>query len=454
MRQAIRSERVVTAEGMRPACVVFENGRIVGVEKPGTELGSLPVTDVRNLCVLPGLVDSHLHINAPGRDEWEGFGTASRAAAAGGYTCLVDMPLNCVPATTNLAALEAKRRAAAGDCLVDYAFWGGAMRGNAEDLLPLARSGVKGFKSFLVHPGIEEFSMVDEHDLRLAMPFIAETGLPLLVHAEDPAVIASASREVGSEPRKYADYLASRPHAAETRAIELMIRLCREYRCRVHIVHLSSAAALPSLKRAREEGLPLTVETCPHYLYFAAEEIPDAATQFKCAPPIREASNRELLWSALRDGVIDLIATDHSPCPPRRKCLEAGDFFRAWGGIASLSLALPVIWTAARRRGFAITDMARWMGEKTAELAGLGSQKGRIAPGYDADFVLFDPDESFVVRPADLHFRHAVTPYLGEQLQGRVKSTFLRGRPVFQHGTFIHRYPGRECTVNEWTTAS
>lgn len=424
MRQAIRSECVVTAEGLRPGCVVFESGRILAVENASAELGSVPVLDVKNLWVLPGLVDSHVHINEPGRTEWEGFTTASRAAAAGGYTCLVDMPLNSIPTTTNVAALKEKRTAANHDCLVDYAFWGGVVKGNTEDLLPLARSGVKGFKCFLVHPGIDEFSMVDEHDLRIAMPLIAQTGLPLLVHAEDPGAITNPP----GDPRKYTTYLQSRPPEAETRAIELMIRLCREYRCRVHIVHLASAQALTLTQRAREERLPFTVETCPHYLYFAAEDIPDGATQFKCAPPIREASNRELLWNGLRDGLIDLIATDHSPCPPQMK---SGDFFSAWGGIASLSLALPVIWTAAKRRGFTISDIVRRMSEKTADLAGLGSRKGRIAPGYDADFVVFDPDESFVVTPADLHFRHPVTPYLGERLEGRVKMTFRRGTRVF-----------------------
>jgi allantoinase len=453
MRQAIRSECVVTPEGMRPASVVFENGRILAVENPARELGSMPVLDVKNLCVLPGLVDSHVHVNAPGRTEWEGFTTASRAAAAGGHTCLVDMPLNCIPATTSPAALEEKRSAATDSCVVDYAFWGGAVRGNEEHLRPLARSGVRGFKCFLVHPGIEEFTMVEEQDLRLAMPPIARSGLPLLVHAEDPRIIAEATEQISGDPRKYSTYLASRPDAAETRAIELMIRLCREYGCRVHIVHLSSAASIPLVKGAREEGLPITAETCPHYLYFAAEDIPDGATQFKCAPPIRDGFNRELLWEALRGRVIDLIASDHSPCPPEMKRFEQGDFLSAWGGIASLSLALPVVWTAAKRRGFRIADVVRWMGEKTADLAGLVSIKGRIAPGHEADFVIFDPDESFVARSADLHFRHAITPYLGERLEGRVKATFLRGTPIFQDGNIVACRPGRECTVNEWSTA-
>lgn len=431
----------MTAEGPRPACIVVENGAIAAIESAAAELGSMPVIDVADLWVLPALVDTHVHVNEPGRSEWEGFATASRAAAAGGCTSLIDMPLNSVPATVNVVALEAKRSAARKTCLVDYAFWGGVVKGNAKDLLPLAEAGVKGFKCFLVHPGIEEFSMVDEHDLHIAMPLIARTGLPLLVHAEHPRVIANASRETHADPLAYSTYLQSRPDEAETRAIELMVRLCREYRCRVHIVHLSSAAPLSLIKRAREEGLPLTVETCPHYLYFAAEQIPNGATQFKCAPPIRDATNRELLWNALRDRTIDLVATDHSPCRPEKK---HGDFFSAWGGIASLSLALSVVWTSAKHRGFQMSDIVRWMSEKSAELAGLGAAKGKIAPGYDADFIVFDPNASCVVKSSDLHFRHPVTPYLGEHLEGKVRMTFLRGSLLYQDGNFVDSAPGRE----------
>lgn len=443
----------MTDEGMRPACILFEAGRVLSVEPFNAEIGSAALLDVGDLWVLPGLIDSHVHINDPGRIEWEGFSTATRAAAAGGYTCLVDMPLNCIPATTDVTALQMKRAAANGNCLVDFAFWGGAVQGNSAHLAPMAKAGVRGFKSFLVHPGIEEFTMVDERDLRAAMPLIAKTGLPLLVHAEDPTVLAARPAD-RSDPRAYRSYLRSRPDACEIAAIEMMIRLCRESGCRVHIVHLATGAALPILQQARAEGLPITVETCPHYLYFAAESVPYGATEFKCAPPIRSAANRDSLWQGLRDGTIDLIATDHSPCLPELKLRDEGDFFAAWGGIASLSLALPVIWTAARQRGFSIADVVRWMARNTAHLAGLDLKKGRIAPGYDADFVVFDPEESFTVTSADLHFRHPVSPYIGEALQGRVKMTFLRGTPVFQGGKFVDLQPGRECTVSEWTTAS
>jgi allantoinase len=433
---------------------VIEDGRIFAVENFNAHLGSTSAVDVGDLCILPGLIDTHVHVNAPGRSDWEGFETAGRAAAAGGYTCLVDMPLNSVPSTTNLEALEEKRGAARGVCAVDYAFWAGLVPGNEQDLLPLAQAGVKGFKSFLVHPGIDEFAAVDEDDLRNAMPLVAQTGLPLLVHAEDPAVIASAQKNRQANPRAYTTYLASRPDEAEVRAIELLIRLCRENGSRVHVVHLSSAAAVPALRRARDEGLPITVETCPHYLYFAAETIEDGATHFKCAPPIRSSANREMLWDALREGIIGLIATDHSPCPPQMKQPDSGDFFLAWGGIASLSLALPVIWTAAESRGFGIADVVRWMGEKTSDLAGLTHKKGRIARGYDADFVIFDDRDSFVAERSDLKFRHAISPYLGERLKGRVKTTFLRGIPVFHEGACLASGGGNECTVSEWTTAS
>ncbi len=329
MKQVIRANRIVTPEGVRPGCVTFENGRIVSIE----EFTSTPVDpeliDAGDSFLLPGVIDTHVHVNEPGREHWEGFTTATRAAAAGGVTCLVDMPLNSIPSTTTVDALEQKRKAARGHSLIDYQFWGGLVEDNQEQLLPLAQAGARGFKCFLIHPGTDEFSMVGEPELRAAMPVIAGTGLPLLVHAEAPGPIAvaqAALRDAGANFLAYNTYLQSRPDEAETEAIRLMIRLCREYRCRVHIVHLSTAKALPDLKLARAEGLPITVETCPHYLYFAAESIPDSATQYKCAPPIRSAGSRQLLWDALRAGSIDLVATDHSPCPPEMKNFESGDF--------------------------------------------------------------------------------------------------------------------------------
>jgi allantoinase len=393
---------------------------------------------VDDFYILPGLVDTHVHINEPGRTEWEGFETATRAAAAGGITCLVDMPLNSIPATITVAALEQKRLAAEGICMVDYAFWGGCVHGNAGDLMALAQDGVRGFKSFMVPSGVDDFEMVKEADLREALPLIAASGLPLLVHAESPKRVAASGGETWTG---YAEYLASRPDSSEVEAIELLIDLCREFRCPLHIVHLASAQALPLLAAARLEGLPVTVETCPHYLFFAAEEIADGATQFKCAPPIRGFENQRLLWDALRDGVIDLIATDHSPCPPALKRPDTGNFAQAWGGIASLSVALSAIHT----RHSDVNDLVRWMSRKPAQLAGLQGRKGSLTPGMDADFVVFNADAEFVVGMEDLHFRHPVTPYMGQALRGRVEQTFVRGECVYQGGRFTGLPIGREC---------
>lgn len=421
---------MLTNEGVKPASIVFDDGKIVAVGDYATGAAGASVIDAGDDYVLPGLIDTHVHINEPGRTEWEGFRTATAAAAAGGCTCVLDMPLNSIPATTNVAALEQKRKSAKGCCTVDYAFWGGLVPGNQEQLLALAAAGVRGFKCFLVDSGVPEFQSVTEADLDRAMPRIAETGLPLLVHAESPAHITA----IRPNASWYESYLRSRPEAAELDAIDWIIRLCRKYRCRVHIVHLSAVTALPQIAIGRNDGLPITVETCPHYLYFAAENIPDGATQFKCAPPIRECENRELLWEGLRSASIDLIATDHSPCPPEMKNAAGGDFGKAWGGIASLSVALPVIWTAASRRGFGIEDVMRWMSVNTAKLAGLSNRKGQICRNYDADFIVFDPNAEFVVTPERLYFRHPVTPYLGERLKGEVKQTFVRGRRVFANG--------------------
>jgi allantoinase len=419
---------------------VYEDGRILSVESASV---SPSAEDAGDCYILPGLVDTHVHVNEPGRTEWEGFRTASRAAAAGGITCIVDMPLNCIPSTTTVEALELKRETARESSAVDYAFWGGAVQGNAGALQSLAEAGVRGFKSFLVHPGIEEFTMVGEHDLREAMPIIAQSGLPLLVHAEHPGYLCTPSDGVNAS--SYATYLDSRPPESELEAIRLLIKLCREFRCPIHIVHLSSAKALPEIQAARAESLPITVETCPHYLCLSSEEIPDGATEHKCAPPIRDAANRELLWQALRDGLIDLIATDHSPCPPELKLSESGNFLEAWGGIASLSVALPLIWTEARRRGFAIDHVVRWMSQAPASLAGIDARKGLIAPGYDADFVIFDADQESQLTSDNLHYRHPVSPYLGRTVRGKVIKTILRGEIAFDNGSFSNEIRGSEC---------
>jgi allantoinase len=442
--QAFLSRRVVTSTGIRPQAVLVERGRIRAVVAPGEVPADFVRMDFGDAALLPGLVDSHVHINEPGRTDWEGFRTATRAAAAGGYTMLVDMPLNCVPATTNVAALEAKRHAANGQCYVDWAAWGGLVQGNREQVELLARAGVLGFKCFLVHPGIEEFTMLGESDLRAALPQLARTGLPLLVHAELPGPVDAAGRQLADANwRRYTTYLQSRPDEAELVAIRLMLALCREYRFRLHIVHLATGQALTMLQAARAEGLAVTVETCPHYLHLEAEKIADGATQCKCAPPIRSQANRERLWQGLTEGIIDLVVSDHSPCPPELKQLKEGNFRTAWGGIASLSVALSVIWTEAQRRGFTVADVARWMAEGPARLAGC-ERKGRIATGYDADFVVFDPESEFKVTEGRLYQRYPLSPYLGETLQGVVRRTYLRGQAVFDGGEFSREAVGRE----------
>ena len=376
---------------------------------------------------MPALVDTHVHVNEPGRAEWEGFKTAAAAAAAGGIATIVDMPLNSVPATTGVAALEQKRAAARG-AIVNVEFWGGVVPGNAGELEALAAAGVRGFKCFLSPSGVDEFGHVGEADLREALPIVARLGLPLLVHAEWPGSLNAI--DANADPRAYATWLASRPPRAEVDAIARLVDLCREFRAHIHVVHLAALEALPLLREARAEGLPITVETCPHYLTFSAEEIADAATLFKCAPPIRDRAHREALWQALEDGTIDLVATDHSPCPPSMK--GDGDFVRAWGGIASLELSLAAVWTAASPRGIALDRLAEWLCAAPARLAGLGARTGRIAEGMDADLVVWDPDALVDVDPDRLHQRHKCTPYAGRRLRGRVIETHVRGAVVYR----------------------
>ncbi len=444
--RAFLSRRVVTPEGVKPGAILVEGEKIQAVVPLEQAPVQAETRDLGDAAILPGLVDSHLHINEPGRAEWEGFHTATRAAAAGGYTLLVDMPLNCLPATTTIAALEAKRQAAQGQCYVDWAAWGGVVRDNQQSVEALAAAGVLGFKCFLIHPGIDGFTMVTEGDLRGALPHVARTGLPLLVHAELAGPVdAATERMAGADWRCYLTYLQSRPDEAELAAIRMMLSLCREYHFRLHVVHLSTCQALAELAIARSEGLPVSVETCPHYLHLAAEDIANGATLCKCAPPIRGRENREALWQALREGIIDLVATDHSPCPPAMKRIEEGNFKTAWGGISSLSVALPVMWTEASRRGFTLMDIAHWMAEGPAKLAGCQARKGRIAAGNDADLVVFDPDTEFVLTEEQLHYRHAVSPYVGETLRGVVKATYLRGQAVFAEGRFPGKPMGREC---------
>ncbi|HEX4336858.1 MAG TPA: allantoinase AllB [Polyangiaceae bacterium] len=423
--RGLRSTRVVLPDGTAPATVLFADGRIEAIATGPTLLEG--VLDVGDLVVSPGIVDCHVHVNEPGRTEWEGFETATRAAAAGGVTTLVDMPLNSIPVTTSADALAAKVASSENERFVDVGFWGGVVPRNANELPGLARAGVLGCKAFLVHSGIDEFPNATEADLRAAMPVLRDHGLPLLAHAE----LDLGAPPLHESPRAYAGYLASRPPEWEDAAIRLLVRLCRETGCAVHVVHLSSAGSLETLRRAKAEGLPISAETCPHYLCLEAEQVPDGATYFKCAPPIREHENRERLWQGLFDGVIDFVVTDHSPCTPHLKLPERGDFQEAWGGIASLQLGLPAVWTEAVRRGATVEQLAAWMSAGPARFAGQSGKKGRLAKGFDADVVVWDPDARFDVKAESLHYRHKISPYLGATLRGRVHRTFLRAQEVY-----------------------
>ena len=443
----IQASRAVLPDGTRPAEVRISAGQIDevgpitsppgpraglggGRTGPGGERagpgGEKVVVLADDEVLLPGLVDTHVHVNEPGRADWEGFATATRAAAAGGITTIVDMPLNSIPPTTNAGALRIKREEAAGQVHVDVGFWGGAVPGSIGFMSPLHDGGAFGFKAFLADSGVPEFPPVDQAGLDAVMEQAAALGSVVLVHAEDAAVIAAAPSPAG---RSYASYLASRPPAAEMAAIAQVIDAAERAGARAHILHLSAADALPLLDAARSRGAAITVETCPHYLALAAEDIPDGATQFKCAPPIRERANRDRLWQALRDGIIDCVVSDHSPCPPAMKHPADGDFGAAWGGISSVQLSLPVVWTQARDHGFSPDDIARWMAARPAEIAGVAG-KGRIAPGFDADLVAFAPDDAFKVDPLLLQHRHKVTPYAGQLLHGVVRRTWLRGTTV------------------------
>jgi allantoinase len=424
-----RAARAVTPAGERACDVGVRDGRIVAVD------AALDAPQVVELgpdeVLLPGLVDTHVHVNDPGRTEWEGFASATRAAAACGVTTIIDMPLNSIPPTVDGAALEVKRKTASGQCHVDVAFWGGAVPGNLPELRGLHEAGVFGFKCFLLHSGVDEFGHLEPDELAAALRELRTFDGLMIVHAEDAHVIDESPAAQG---RRYADFLASRPKHAEDTAIAQVIALARETGARVHILHLSSADALPMIEAARADGVALTVETCPHYLSFTAEEIADGATQFKCCPPIREAGNRDALWDGLRSRLIDCVVSDHSPSTPELKRLDpadplGGDFGAAWGGVASLQLGMPAVWTQARRRGFALADVVTWMAQRTAELAGLRA-KGRIVPGCDADLVVFAPDASFEVDPAALHHRNPVTPYAGRRLDGVVRGTWLRGERI------------------------
>lgn len=425
----LRSTRVITPEGTRAASVAVADGKITAVLAHDAEVpAGARLEDFGDDVLLPGLVDTHVHVNDPGRTEWEGFWTATRAAAAGGITTILDMPLNSLPPTTTVDNLRVKQEVARAKAHVDVGFWGGALPSNVKDLRPLHDAGVYGFKCFLSPSGVEEFPELDQEQLATSLAEITGFGGLLIVHAEDPHHLESAPQNPGP---KYADFLASRPRDAENTAIQNLIDQARRLNARVHVLHLSSSDALPLIAAAKAEGVRITVESCPHFLTLTAEEVPDGATEFKCCPPIREAANQDLLWDALADGTIDCIVSDHSPSTAD---LKTGDFATAWGGISSLQLGLPAIWTEARGRGRSLEDVVRWMSTAPAALAGL-AQKGAIEAGRDADFAVLAPEETFTVDPAELHHRNRITAYAGKTLHGVVKSTWLRGTRIADHGT-------------------
>lgn len=431
----LHSKRVLLGEKLQEATLVLAEGKIADIFKGPLQPHDFLVTDEGNAVIMPGLIDAHVHINEPGRTVWEGFNTATRAAAAGGITTLVDMPLNSSPVTTDVKAFEKKLAATEGQLHVNCGFWGGVVPQNIDQLEALMGGGVLGIKAFLTHSGIDDFPNVTEADLRKALPQLKKHNLPLLIHAE----LTSPHAEqylLEQQPTSYQAYLKSRPKYWEDDAIEMMIRLCREFDTHIHIVHLSSSNSIKAIRQAQVAGLPITVETCPQYLYFHAEAIPDGQTQFKCAPPIREQANNNLLWQALQEGFFNFIASDHSPAPPEIKELDSGNFQNAWGGIAGLQFNLPVIWTKAKEKGFSIADISRLMSGQVASFLKLDDRKGRLAKGFDADIMVWEPETSFEVTSEMIHFRHKVSPYLGERLYGLVRKTFVGGQLVYNHGTF------------------
>ncbi len=429
----LRSSKVITDIGDRPASVAIKDGRIAAIgsfEESFDCLKDLTITGA----LIPGLVDSHVHINEPGRTQWEGFESATKAAAAGAVTTVIDMPLNSIPPTVSVEALEIKKAAAQGKCAVDLGFWGGSIPGNSADINPLLDAGVFGFKCFLLHSGVDEFPASSLSDLSRALKILVKSEAPMLIHAENSEAISAATKP---SSRKYSEFLASRPKGAENVAITQLIEEARSTGGRVHVVHLSSSDSLALIKKAKADGVKISAETCPHYLSLSAEEISDGATQYKCCPPIREKVNQDALWQGLRDGVIDLIVSDHSPCTQDLKIFEAGDFQKAWGGISSLQLGLPIIWSQARARGISLYQVIKWMSQNPAELAGL-KNKGAIAIGMDADLAEFDTEKTFLVDPVKLFHKNPVTPYQGKTLTGVVERTWLRGTLIYQSGSMIN----------------
>ena len=435
---AIISQRVLTPKGERPAAILIQEEKIMDVVSISEIPSDCPVEDMKNDVVMPGLVDTHVHINEPGRTDWEGFETATKAAAAGGITTLVDMPLNCIPVTTTVDALNEKIAATKNQLWVDCGFYGGLIPDNLQDIESLADAGVLGFKAFLSHSGIDEFPNINEKHLREALPIFANKGIPVLVHAE----LENGATQ-SEDHSTYKSFQDSRPKSWENNAVKLLIQLSKEFDARIHIVHLSSADILAEIAQTRNDGYPISVETCPHYLHFSSEHISDGDTRFKCAPPIWESDNKEKLWSGLENGLINFITSDHSPCTAELKNLEVGDFEKAWGGISSIQFTLPVIWTESKTRGYSMDQLINWMSKQPAKFIGKDQQKGQISPGFDADLVCWNPDEKYIIQKEAIHHKNKLTPYEGESLYGVVNATFLRGQKVYENGEFLGNPTGK-----------
>ncbi|XP_062853283.1 allantoinase, mitochondrial [Trichomycterus rosablanca] len=450
---AVRSRRVLVGREIRPALVTIKEGKIHDIlSDPGeTPHEAEEVLDVGDSLVMPGIVDCHVHVNEPGRTSWEGYWTATRAAAAGGVTTIVDMPLNSIPPTTSLAHFQEKLKAATGQCFVDTAFWGGVVPGNQLELKPMVKAGVAGFKCFLIHSGVDEFPHVSDADLHAAMRRLQGTGSVLLFHAEKEV---NQPVNKNGDLREYSTFLRSRPDVMELEAIRTVAQLCLQYRVRCHIVHLSSAQALDVIRSARQSGALLTVETTHHYLTLNSESVPSGATQFKCCPPIRDSANQEQLWCALRAGDIDMVVSDHSPCTPDLKLMDRGDFSQAWGGISSLQFGLPLFWTSARRRGFSFPDVVKLMCDEPARLCRLDNRKGKLVPGHDADLVIWDPEKEFTITEENIEHKNKLTPYLGMTLCGEIKATVLRGKIVYLNGTFNPRPLGELLLINQTSSGT
>ena len=435
---AIISQRVLTPKGERPAAILIQEEKIMNVVSISEIPSDCPVEDMKNDVVMPGLVDTHVHINEPGRTDWEGFETATKAAAAGGITTLVDMPLNCIPVTTTVDALNYKIAATKNQLWVDCGFYGGLIPDNLQDIESLADAGVLGFKAFLSHSGIDEFPNINEKHLREALPIFANKGIPVLVHAE----LENGATQ-SEDHSTYKSFQDSRPKSWENNAVKLLIQLSKEFDARIHIVHLSSADILAEIAQTRNDGYPISVETCPHYLHFSSEHISDGDTRFKCAPPIWESDNKEKLWSGLENGLINFITSDHSPCTAELKNLEVGDFEKAWGGISSIQFTLPVIWTECKTRGYSMDQLINWMSKQPAKFIGKDQQKGQISPGFDADLVCWNPDKKYIIQKEAIHHKNKLTPYEGETLFGVVNSTFLCGKKIYENGQFLGHPSGK-----------